>query len=418
MTYDSYKARSIAMIESAGVRGAGGAGFPTHKKASGKADIVIANGIECEPVLAKDKAIMKAYPELVVAGLEMMMRLVGAERGVIAVKRKNAAEVAAMKAAVASAGSGAGASGSAASGPVIASAASRDRITVAEMDDFYPAGDEHVLVYEVTGRLVPAGGIPLARGVVVNNVETLMNVALAQGGIAVTRKFVTVAGEVNRPATYRVAIGTTVAHLLELAGGVREEHRSDFEVMLDGPMMGRVLDRGTDLGAVQVSAITSGVIVLPTRHPSLTERRQSMEHQVRMARSACIQCTMCTDACPRYLLGHELRPHIIMRTIGHAADPALADRPREREELLMAGLCTECGVCSLVCPMGLAPRSVNARVRRAMAAGGLRWNTLSGDDGTRVRLHPARRGRLIPSGRVAARLRLGQYLHVEELAEA
>lgn len=396
---ESDKARYIAMIEAAGVRGAGGAGFPTHIKAGGKADLVVANGIECEPLLAKDKAIMKAYPQLVAQGLGIMMRLVGAKRGVVAIKRKNATEVAAMKAAV-------------------ASAAQPEQVTVAEMNDFYPAGDEHVLVYEVAGRLVPAGGIPLASGAVVNNVETLMNVALALDGVAVARKFVTVAGEVNRPATYRVPVGTTLAKLLELAGGVREEHRGSFEIMVDGPMMGRILDRGTNPGSVQVSPTTSGMIVLPVGHPALTERRQSMEHQVRMAKSACIQCSMCTDACPRRLLGHELKPHIIMRTIGNAADPGLADRPREREELLMAGLCTECGVCSLVCPMGLAPRCVNARIRRAMAAGRLRWNTLNQDDGTRVRLHPSRVGRLIPSGRVVARLGLGQYSGVEELVEA
>ena len=77
----------IAKIEAAGVKGAGGAGFPTHIKAQGRARIVIANGIECEPILAKDKVIMSAYPDLVVAGLRIMMRLVGAEQGVVAVKR-------------------------------------------------------------------------------------------------------------------------------------------------------------------------------------------------------------------------------------------------------------------------------------------------------------------------------------------
>ena len=83
----------------------------------------------------------------------------------------------------------------------------------------------------------------------------------------------------------------------------------------------------------------------------------------------------------------------------------------------MAGLCTECGVCSLVCPMGLAPRCVNARIRRAMAAGRLRWNTLNQDDGTRVRLHPrASKGSSVGARR--RRLGLGQYSGVEELVEA
>ena len=111
-------------IEAAGVVGAGGAGFPTHIKARGAADVVIANGVECEPVLGKDKAVMRARPDDVAAGLAVMMGCVGASRGIIAVKRKNSREVDAMKAA----------------------ARGYADMAVAEMGDYYPAGDEHVLV--------------------------------------------------------------------------------------------------------------------------------------------------------------------------------------------------------------------------------------------------------------------------------
>lgn len=401
----STNAADIAKIEAAGVRGAGGAGFPTHIKAQGSAEVVIANGIECEPVLSKDKAVMAAYPELVIAGLRIMMRLVGAERGVVAIKRKNAHAVASMKAAMAAAAElGVGSAGDL-------------EVVVSEMNDFYPAGDEHVLVYEVTGKLVPAGGIPLAAGAVVNNVETLMNVALALDGVPVTRKFVTVAGEVNRPATYRVPIGMSLAELLELAGGVRAEYSGDFEVLTDGPMMGKVMGQGADLGSSKVSVTTSGLIVLPPNHPVVVERRRTLEHQMRLARSACIQCTMCSDACPRRLLGHPLKPHLIMRTIAHSFNAQLPDEFDVYPELLMAGLCTECGVCNLVCPMGLSPRNINAMIKQAMARGKLRWNSRCADDGTRIRVHPARAGRLIPSGRIVARSGLARYCGVEELVE-
>jgi len=397
----STNASAIAKIEAAGVKGAGGAGFPTHIKAQGRARIVIANGIECEPVLTKDKAIMSAYPDLVAAGLRIMMSLVGADQGVVAIKRKNARAVSSMKAAV-----GAAQRRSRAPGGL--------DMSVAELDDFYPAGDEHVLVYELTGSIVPPGGIPLAADAVVNNVETLMNVALALDGAPVTRKFVTVAGLVNRPATYRVPIGMTLAQLLELAGGICSEYADDFETMTDGPMMGHILPRGADLASLQVSATTSALMILPPNHPVLAERRQTVEHQVRMARSACIQCTMCTDACPRHLLGHPLRPHIVMRTLGHA-NPKLPEEFRDYPDLLMAGLCTECGVCSLVCPMGLAPRCINAMVKKAMSSARLRWNSLGASGGrpaggdSRIRVHPARAGRLIPSARIIARLGLAPY---------
>lgn len=391
----------IAKIEAAGVRGAGGAGFPTHIKAQSRAGIVIANGVECEPVLAKDKVIMSAYPDLIVVGLRIMMRLVGAEQGIVAIKRKNARAISSMKAAVATAQRRSRAPGGL-------------DMSVAELDDFYPAGDEHVLVYELTGSIVPPGGIPLAAGTVVNNVETLVNVALALDGVPVTRKFVTVAGLVNRPATYRVPVGMTLAQLLELAGGVRREYARGFEAMTDGPMMGHILPRGADLASLQVGATTSALMILPPNHPVLAERRQTVEHQVRMARSACIQCTMCTDACPRHLLGHPLRPHIVMRTLGHA-NPRLPEEFRDYPDLLMAGLCTECGVCSLVCPMGLAPRCINAMVKKAMSSAKLRWNStdaggerMAGDD-SHVRVHPARAGRLIPSARIIARLGLSPY---------
>ncbi|HNU93914.1 MAG TPA: hypothetical protein PKM31_03710, partial [Bacillota bacterium] len=127
MSQVSARATYADRIEAAGVVGAGGAGFPTHIKARGAADTVIANGVECEPVLGKDKAIMRARPDDVVAGLAVMMQCVGASAGVIAVKRKNSREVDAMRRA----------------------ARGYANVSVAEVGDYYPAGDEHVLVYEL-----------------------------------------------------------------------------------------------------------------------------------------------------------------------------------------------------------------------------------------------------------------------------
>ncbi len=379
-------------IEAAGVVGAGGAGFPTHIKARGAADVVIANGVECEPVLAKDKAIMRARPDDVAQGLAVMMGCVGASRGIIAVKRKNSREVDAMKAA----------------------ARAYANVTVAEVGDYYPAGDEHVLVYELTGRVVPAGGIPLRAGAVVSNVETLLNVANAvRDGAPVTHKYVTVAGEVKRPGTFRAPVGASLAQLIEAAGGVRESLGGRFEVLLDGPMMGKALPPGQDLSAVPVTKTMSGVILLPSGHPLIAGRKQSMESQVRLARSACVQCTHCTDLCPRRLLGHPLRPHLIMRNLGYMR-PRLPQDLERYPELMTAALCSECGVCNLVCPMGLAPGHINADIKRGMADARLKWTGQSGGE----IVHSARPGRLMPSSRIVARLGLARYATTcEELVE-
>ena len=269
-------------IEAAGVVGAGGAGFPTHIKARGAADTVIANGVECEPVLGKDKAIMRAHPDDVEAGLAVMMGCVGASRGIIAVKRKNSREVDAMKAA----------------------ARAYANVTVAEVGDYYPAGDEHVLVYELTGRVVPAGGIPLHVEAVVSNVETLLNVADAvRDGTPVTHKYVTVAGEVGRPGTFRVPVGTSLAQLVEAAGGVRESLRGRFEVLLDGPMMGKALPPGQIFRRRGVRR-RCPEDNLAERASLLAGRKQSYGASGQAGASACVQCTHCTDLCPRRLLGH------------------------------------------------------------------------------------------------------------------
>jgi Na+-translocating ferredoxin:NAD+ oxidoreductase RnfC subunit len=388
----SARATYADRIEAAGVVGAGGAGFPTHIKARGAADTVIANGVECEPVLGKDKAIMRARPDDVVAGLAVMMQCVGASAGVIAVKRKNSREVDAMRRA----------------------ARGYANVSVAEVGDYYPAGDEHVLVYELLGRVVPAGGIPLQAGAVVSNVETLLNVAnAARDGSPLTHKYLTVAGEVWRPGTFRVLVGTSLAQLVEAAGGVRESLGGRFEVLLDGPMMGRALPPGQDLGAVLVTKTMSGVILLRSGHPLIVGRRQSMEHQVRLARSACVQCTHCTDLCPRHLLGHPLRPHLVMRNLGYM-QPRLPEDLDRHPELMTAALCSECGVCNLVCPMGLTPGHINAILKRAMAEARLKWTGQAGGEVA----HPARPGRLMPSSRIVSRLGLVGYAPAcEELVE-
>src|ERR1051326_2076956 len=195
-----------------GVVGAGGAGVPTYVKAQSQVEFMIANGAECEPLIHKDAEIMKYFPAEILAGMTSMMGAIGANKGKFGVKTKNAESIEALKGAL------------------------RDeRIEFVLLGDFYPSGDEYELVYTATGRLIPAGGIPLQVGCVGNNVETLYNVYFAERDSPVTRKFLSVCGAVNQPKSFWAPIGTTFRDLLAFAGGASV---SDSGIFISGIMMG------------------------------------------------------------------------------------------------------------------------------------------------------------------------------------
>ena len=148
-----------------GVVGAGGAGFPTYVKAQSQVEFMIANGAECEPLIHKDAELMKHFAPGILDGMTSMMEATGAQKGKFGVKTKNAESIEALKHSL-----------------------KNDRIEFVMLGDFYPSGDEYELVYTATGRLIPAAGIPLQVGCVVNNVETLYNVNLAERGHSGDRK--------------------------------------------------------------------------------------------------------------------------------------------------------------------------------------------------------------------------------------
>src|SRR5580698_11131480 len=173
-------------VRQAGVVGAGGGGFPTHVKIGAKADTVIANGAECEPLLHKDAVIMDDHAAELVRGMQLAMEAVGAREGVIGVKGKKKHAVEA-----------------------VTEAAKGTNVRVQLLGDYYPAGDEYDLVYNVTGKLIPPGGIPLDVGIVVNNVETFVNIAAASEGRPLTHKMLTIAGAVKSPITLKVPLGTS-----------------------------------------------------------------------------------------------------------------------------------------------------------------------------------------------------------------
>jgi Na+-translocating ferredoxin:NAD+ oxidoreductase RnfC subunit len=334
------RADIVDKVRSAGVVGAGGAGFPTHVKLQFDVQRVLANGASCEPLLSSDPYLMEHQTGPVLDGLLTVMDCTGSDKGTICLKSKHAKALAALQAKI-SANGYAG------------------RINVFELEDFYPAGDEFILVNEVLGKIVPEGGIPLNVLAVVSNVESLLNIARAMAGTPVTDRYLTVCGEVNQPVICKIPIGTPVSAAIELAGGPKI---SDYGIVMGGPMMGKVLMDDSE----PITKTTSGIIVLPPNHNVIRDKRRSLDQMRFIAKSACTQCSRCTDLCPRYLIGHDLKPHLIMRHLAY--NPGMTG-----EVLDDALLCSECGVCEkFACPMMLSPREINAAVKQKLLKEGIK----------------------------------------------
>ncbi|HEA68895.1 MAG TPA: electron transport complex protein RnfC [Desulfobacterales bacterium] len=368
------KQEIVEKVRAAGVVGAGGAGFPTHIKLEADVERVLGNGASCEPLLTSDFFLMENESEGILSGLSMVMQSTGAGRGTLCLKEKHFEALGALE-------------------KTISKHKMKD-IDIFGLDDFYPAGDEMVLVYEVMNRVVPEGGFPLQVGVVVNNVESLLNIARAvKTDKPVIERYLTVAGEVQKNLVIKVPVGISVGEVINLAGGATI---SDFKVIVGGPMMGQVV---TDL-STPVDKTTSGVIVLPANHNIVAGKTNDPERIRRITRLVCCQCSRCTDLCPRTLLGHSLESHKIMRQLGVGSQLV-------SEALLEDALiCSECGICEkFACPMMISPREVNAQIKREMMEKGVDRSP------KKITYQPSafRDVRKVPTKRLMERLQVSRY---------
>jgi len=355
-------------IFEAGVVGAGGAGFPTHIKAKSKVEFVLANGAECEPLIHKDYEIMKNFPKEIVHGMELMMQNTNAKKGYFGIKAKNADAM-----------------------ELIQNEFSNGKIEMTILGDFYPSGDEYELVYEATKRLIPPHGIPLDIGCVVNNVETFYNISRASEGKPVTEKFVCIAGAVKNPSTFFAPVGTSFEELIKHAGGATV---NDFGVFIGGLLMGSLT---FDLSEV-ITKTTAALIVLPKNHYMINRMERPKEDMNRIGKSACDQCTYCTEFCPRYLLGYDVQPHKVMRSLVFTTSG---------KELWnqYADLCCACGLCSLyACPEDLYPREACVQSKEEMKAMGQKY-----EQQKPVKVHPIKEGRRVPLKQLRKRLNVDEY---------
>jgi Na+-translocating ferredoxin:NAD+ oxidoreductase RnfC subunit len=305
-------------------------------------------------------------------GLRLVMQHVGASTGIVAIKHKNRKAIAAVT-------------------PHLAA-----NVTLFEMEDVYPAGDEYEVVYHSTGRRIPSGGIPLHIGVVVQNVETLYDIHRAAQGQPVTHSLMTVHGNVKQPLTAWFPVGMSYGEALQVAGGATI---GDFVLLDGGPMMGKVV---TDL-TTPVTRVSSGIIVL-SRATRLAERKSQSEAAFkRNGKSACDQCSLCTEMCPRYLLGYPIQPHLVMRSL-------LTTGPMSDTLTPWAQACCECNICTLwACPEELDPRNVCVVTKRNLKQQG-KW--LSGEQLHKLtkEVHPLKSFRSVPTERLMRRLGLHKFM--------
>ncbi len=292
----------LKIVKEAGLTGMGGAGFPTHVKLSPpedkKIDILIINGAECEPYLTSDHRMMLEYPERVVLGTKAIMKALDVNNGVIGIEKNKPDAIKTMKEAV----------------------KNEESIKIAELQTKYPQGGEKSLIYAVTRREVPSGGLPMDVGAVVQNIGTVAALAEAiTTGMPVVQRVVTITGSaVKEPKNLLVKIGTKFKDVVEQCGG----YTDDLGKLINGgPMMG--IAQYTD--DVPVIKGTSGILILNEKDAQKPEP------------SNCIRCGKCVDICPSGLQPLMISKNSLLRRFDEA-------------ELYNAMDCIECGSCSFICP--------------------------------------------------------------------
>ncbi|SHJ72998.1 Na+-translocating ferredoxin:NAD+ oxidoreductase RNF, RnfC subunit [Geosporobacter subterraneus DSM 17957] len=360
----------VSIAREAGVVGAGGAGFPTHVKINAKVDYILVNGAECEPLLRVDQQLLAVKTKEVLEALNLLVLSTSAQKGVIALKGKYKDAIKQLNVQI----------------------GAYEKLAILPLDNFYPAGDEQVTVYEVFNRIVPEGGIPLDVGVIVINVETLLNLYEALAGKPVTEKYLTITGAVKNPKTIKAPIGISILEAIALAGGPTVE---SYQVIDGGPMMGKVIN---DLHG-PITKTTKGLILLPEEHSLLKSKSRDIQSMLRNARTSCMHCSLCTEVCPRNLLGHTLNPDRLMRLASYNSTCSTETKAAE------AFLCCECALCEYACVMDLQPWKLHRFLKGELGKAGIR----NPNNKRPQKTHPFREYKKFPVKKLVSKLGLNQY---------
>jgi electron transport complex protein RnfC len=294
----------IKKCQESGIVGLGGATFPSHVKltvpAGKKCDVLIINGVECEPYLTSDHRLMLEHGKEVLVGISILMKALKVNRALIGIENNKSDAIEHLK----------------------TLAASFQGIEIWPLKVKYPQGAEKQLIKALTNREVPSGRLPIDVNTVVHNIGTAFAVYEAvQKNKPLFERVVTITGKsLPKPGNYIVRIGTPVNKLIEAAGGLPE---NTGKIISGGPMMGKALIN-TDVPVVKG---TSGIILVPQDEAGRSESQ------------VCIRCAKCIAVCPM-----GLEPYLLM---------SLSQKDLfEKAEKERITDCMECGSCSYTCPAG------------------------------------------------------------------
>ncbi len=315
----------IEKIKAAGIVGLGGACFPTHVKLmpppGKKAEVLVVNGVECEPYLTCDHQLMLEKGEEIMVGIQILMRALDIKKAVIGIENNKTDAIELMQ-----------------------KLSSRYLgVSVEPLKLRYPQGGEKQLIDACISRQVPSGALPIEVGAVVDNVATIFAVyeAVQKNKPLISRVMTVTGKDVKNPGNYSVRFGTPLSEVLEFAGGIPQ---STGKIIGGGPMMGRAMNN-VDM---PTNKRVSGVLML------------TKEESFRKEPSACIRCAKCVSACPM-----GLEPYLLSKL-------AALSRFDEMEKHNVMD-CIDCGCCQFTCPsnrplldyirMGKAQVGANIRAR-------------------------------------------------------
>ena len=373
------------LLKDNGVVGAGGAGFPSYCKLAEGADTLLINAVECEPLLYTSYTLLQERMRDIVIGMRAVMEYAHIARGLIGVKDYRAAKLGYSD------------------GQELAPG-----VFIKYIPNVYPMGDEINLIYTATGRVVPPGQLPITRGVIVYNTETIYNIGLVvQYGQPVTKTYLTISGDIPKAYCVKVPVGMKISEVLSTMGVTVP----DTHVVIDGgPSMGTIVNLATDV----VKKPCSGLLILPKTIPAVRNKLRTKEDNFRRAASVCCQCNRCTDMCPRHLLGYPLEPHKMVRSTLSAAmaDPEL---------IKTATMCCGCDICStLACCQEISPMQIIKEYKGILAKNRMKYMA---DPNEQFTPSPDREARMVSAGKWKEMLGVAKYdkfppIYVEEKLKA
>lgn len=292
----------LQKVLSAGIVGMGGATFPSHIKLNvpkgKKADVLIINGVECEPYLTSDHRLMLEKTDELIVGIRILMKAIDVDKAIVGIENNKPDAIKLLQDKL----------------------KEEPGIEVTPLHVKYPQGGEKQLIKALLDREVPPGKLPIDVGTVVHNVGTTYAAYEAvQKNKPLIERIVTVTGKsVKKPGNFLARIGTPVSELIEAAGGLPDD---TGKILSGGPMMGKALNELD----IPVAKGTSGILIIPEKE---AKRKES---------KVCIRCSKCVTVCPM-----ALEPFLLQKLVMRGSfEEAEANRILD---------CIECGSCSYICP--------------------------------------------------------------------